>query len=152
LGILEKFLCVKEFFKNETLSSGSIPFYKISTFGKIANSFILEEIFEKYKDKYPYPKKGEILISASGTIGRTVVFDGEKSYFQDSNIVWISNLQDKVLNRFLKYVYLKTNWISTDGGIISRLYNEDLRSIQFKLPPSPNKTNCLSLRNLGRNY
>ena len=27
-------------------------------------------------------KKGDILISAAGTIGRTVVFDGEPSYFQ----------------------------------------------------------------------
>jgi type I restriction enzyme S subunit len=135
LGDIGKVSMCKRIFKHETLSSGAVPFYKISTFGKIADSFISEDLFEKYRNKYPYPKKGEILISASGTIGRTVIFDGAKSYFQDSNIVWISNSQAKITNKFLGYVYLKTRWISTDGGIISRLYNEDLRSIRFSLPP-----------------
>lgn len=135
LGDIGKVSMCKRIFKHETLPSGDVPFYKISTFGKVADSFIAEEIFEKYKSKYPYPSKGEVLISASGTIGRTVVFDGEKSYFQDSNIVWISNPQNKVLNKFLKFIYLTTKWKSTDGGIISRLYNEDLRSIKFDLPP-----------------
>ena len=134
LGDIGKVSMCKRIFKHETFSSGSVPFYKISTFGKAADAFISEEIFEKYKNKYPYPNKGEVLISASGTIGRTVVFDGEKSYFQDSNIVWISNPQDKVLNKFLKFIYLTTKWKSTDGGIISRLYNEDLRSIRINLP------------------
>jgi type I restriction enzyme S subunit len=135
LGDIGKVSMCKRIFKDETLSSGSVPFYKISTFGKAADSFISKDLFEKYKNSYPYPKKGEILISASGTIGRTVVFDGEKAYFQDSNIVWVSNVENKVSNKFLRYVYQRTKWISTDGGIISRLYNEDLKSIQFKLPP-----------------
>lgn len=137
LGDIGKVSMCKRIFKYETFPHGPIPFYKISTFGKIADSFISNEIFEKYTKKYPYPKKGEILISASGTIGRTVIFDGEKSYFQDSNIVWISNPEDKVLNDFLKYVYPKTQWKSTDGGIISRLYNENIRSIKISLPPLP---------------
>lgn len=145
IGDIGKVSMCKRIFKHETLPSGPVPFYKISTFGKVADSFISEEIFEKYKNKYPYPKKGEVLISASGTIGRIVVFDGEKSYFQDSNIVWISNSQDKVSNKFLRYVYLRTKWISTDGGIISRLYNENLRSIQFKLPPLSEQKRIVSV-------
>jgi type I restriction enzyme S subunit len=145
LGDIGKVSMCKRIFKHETLPSGPVPFYKISTFGKIADSFISEDLFEKYKNKYSYPKKSEILISASGTIGRTVVFDGGKSYFQDSNIVWIANPQDKVLNKFLGYVYLRTKWISTDGGIISRLYNENLRSIQFNLPPLPEQKRIVSV-------
>lgn len=145
LGDIGKVSMCKRIFNNETLPEGDIPFYKISTFGKIADSFILNETYERYSKKYPYPKKGEILISASGTIGRTVVFDGEKSYFQDSNIVWISNPQDKVLNNFLKYVYSKTKWKSTDGGIISRLYNEDLRSIKFLLPSLSEQNRIVSV-------
>ena len=145
LGDIGKVSMCKRVFKHETFSQGPIPFYKISTFGKIADSFISEDLFEKYKNNYPYPKKGEVLISASGTIGRLVVFNGEKSYFQDSNIVWISNSQNKVLNKFLEYVYTKTRWISTDGGIISRLYNNDLRSIKFILPPLPEQHRIVSI-------
>ena len=142
LGDIGKVSMCKRIFKNETLSIGEIPFYKISTFGKKADAFISEKVFEEYKRKYPYPKKGEILISASGTIGRVVVFDGEKSYFQDSNIVWISHSQNKVLNKYLEQLYSITKWTSTDGGIISRLYNEDLRSIKFLLPSLPEQ-NCI---------
>ncbi len=75
LGDIGKVSMCKRVFKNETLEHGSIPFYKISTFGKTADAFISNELFEDYKRRYPYPKKGEILISASGTIGRTVVFN-----------------------------------------------------------------------------
>ncbi len=135
LGDIGKVSMCRRVFKKETFLSGPIPFYKISTFGGKADAFISKDIFENYKNKYPYPKKGDILISASGTIGRTVVFNGEKAYFQDSNIVWISNPEDKVLNIFLKYVYKKTKWVSTDGGVISRLYNSNLRSINLLLPP-----------------
>jgi type I restriction enzyme S subunit len=145
LGDIGRVSMCKRIFKKETLSRGSIPFYKISTFGNVADAFISNEIFEEYKKRYPYPKKGEILISASGTIGRIVVFDGEKAYFQDSNIVWISNPEDKVLNDFLKYIYKKTKWKSTDGGIISRLYNDDLRSIKFLLPPLPEQNRIVSI-------
>jgi len=145
LGDIGKVSMCKRIFKDETLSSGQIPFYKISTFGKTADAFISEEIFENYKNKYPYPKKGEILISASGTIGRIVVFNGEKSYFQDSNIIWVSNSENKVLNSFLEKVYSVTKWKSTDGGIISRLYNDDLRSIRFLLPPLPEQNRIVSV-------
>ena len=60
----------KRILKEQTLSQGDIPFYKIGTFGKKANSFISKELFREYREKYNYPKKGEILISASGTIGK----------------------------------------------------------------------------------
>ncbi len=134
LGDIGRVSMCKRVFKEETSPCGPIPFYKISTFGSKPDAYISEELYTKYKNKYPYPNKGDILISASGTIGRTVVFDGEKAYFQDSNIVWISNPEDKVLNKFLEYVYKKTKWISTDGGVVSRLYNGNLRSIKLLLP------------------
>ncbi|HEL0817616.1 TPA: restriction endonuclease subunit S, partial [Streptococcus equi subsp. zooepidemicus] len=94
LGEIGEIQMCKRILKNQTSSKGDIPFYKIGTFGKIADSFISRELFDEYKKKYSYPKKGEILISASGTIGRTVIFDGENAYFQDSNIVWVSHNEE----------------------------------------------------------
>lgn len=89
LGEIGSVAMCKRIFKRETGSSGDIPFFKIGTFGKEPDSYISNELFEEYKSKYPYPETGDLLISAAGTIGRVVEFNGEPSYFQDSNIVWL---------------------------------------------------------------
>ena len=126
----------KRIFKEETTSNPKhgIPFYKIGTFGKNPDSYISKEIYEEYKTKYSFPKIGEILISASGTIGRLVVYDGKPAFFQDSNIVWISNDENKVLNNLLYYIYTSLNWQTSDGGIIQRLYNADLKNMNICYP------------------
>ena len=135
LGEIGEIQMCKRILKNQTSSKGDIPFYKIGTFGKIADSFISQELFNEYKKKYSYPKKGEILISASGTIGRTVIFDGEDAYFQDSNIVWVSHNEEIVINKYLYYLYQVINWNPSTGGTINRLYNYNLKNIKAILPP-----------------
>ncbi len=118
----------KRILKEQTTESGDVPFYKIGTFGKEPDAFIPRSLYEQYRSAYPYPKKGTILISAAGTIGRTVVFDGTDAYFQDSNIVWIDNKEDKVKNSYLEHYFKVISWKSENGGTISRLYNDNLRS------------------------
>ena len=126
LGDIGKVSMCKRIMKNETANVGDIPFYKIGTFGKDPDAFISKDLFEKYKGLYSFPNKGDILISAAGTIGRTVVFDGEPAYFQDSNIVWIANNETKVLNEFLYYWYQTNPWKVSSGGTIARLYNDNI--------------------------
>mgnify|MGYP001012478208 CR=1 FL=1 len=135
LGEIGEIQMCKRILKKQTSSKGDIPFYKIGTFGKIADSFISRELYNEYKKKYSYPKKGEILISASGTIGRTVIFDGEDAYFQDSNIVWVSHNEEIVINKYLYYLYQVINWNPSTGGTINRLYNYNLKNIKVILPP-----------------
>ena len=65
-----------------------------------------------------------------------MVFDGEDSYYQDSNIVWIDNKEDKVLNSFLYYCYKVMKFHTENGGIVVRLYNENLRNTTFLAPES----------------
>lgn len=134
LGDIGRVSMCKRIFKNQTSSAGEIPFYKIGTFGKAADSYIGRDLFEEYRAKYPFPSKGDILISASGTIGRTVIYDGSDSYFQDSNIVWIANDESVVLNRFLMYVYSVLEW-KTEGGTIKRLYGTTLANTVIPVPP-----------------
>ncbi len=124
----------KRILKSQTNAESGIPFFKIGTFGGKANAYISKELFEKYKEEYSYPKKGDILISAAGTIGRTVVFDGEPAYFQDSNIVWIANSEEMVLNSYLLYLYQMKPWRVSEGGTIQRLYNDDLASAIVFVP------------------
>ncbi len=125
----------KRIMKSETKSQGDVPFYKIGTFGGIADAFISNKLFEEYKSKYSYPNKGDLLISCSGTIGKIVVFDGEPAYFQDSNIVWVKNDENLVLNRYLYYVYQTNPFIVSTGGTIARLYNEGIEKVKISIPP-----------------
>lgn len=137
LGDIGKICMCKRIMKHETNQEQGIPFYKIGTFGGKADSYITQELYEEYKAKYPHPRKGEILISAAGTIGKTIIYDGKPAYFQDSNIVWIDNNEKLALNIFIYYYCQNIDWMvnSTSGGTIQRLYNDDLRAIQIPLPP-----------------
>ena len=135
----------KRILKNQTASAGDIPFYKIGTFGKKPDAYISNELFQEYKQKYSYPKKGDILISASGTIGRTVIFDGENSYFQDSNIVWIDNDETLVLNKYLYHFYKIAKWGIVEGGTIQRLYNDNLKKVKISIPPLKEQQRIVSI-------
>lgn len=136
LGEIGEPCMCKRILKEQTSPTGDIPFYKIGTFGGIPDAYISRELFEQYKEQYNYPKKGTLLLSAAGTIGRVVVFDGKDSYFQDSNIVWIDNDETKVTNDFLFYCYSRMQWKTEEGGIVSRLYNANLKSTSFIAPKS----------------
>ncbi len=142
LGYVGKVRMCKRVMKNQTSTSGDIPFFKIGTFGKEPNAFIPRELFEEYKAKYSYPRVGEVLISASGTIGRSVIFNGEEAYFQDSNIVWLENDESKVLNKYLFYFYQIAKWHVSDGGVIKRLYNDNIKKtvIAVPYPDDPEKS------------
>ena len=136
LGEIGKVKMCKRIFKDQTnKDSNGIPFYKIGTFGGIPNAFISKELYNEYKNKYPYPKKGDVLISAAGTIGRLVAFDGTPSYFQDSNIIWIENDENIALNKYLYPLYSNVKWKTTEGGIVSRLYNAVVESLELPIPP-----------------
>lgn len=124
----------KRIYKNQTNEKGEIPFYKIGTFGKKADSFISNKLFNEYKKKYPYPKVGDILISASGTIGNTIVYKGEDAYFQDSNIVWLNINHNIILNSFLYSFYQIVHWRGIEGSTIKRLYNSNILSTSINYP------------------
>ncbi|EFP2887430.1 restriction endonuclease subunit S [Listeria monocytogenes] len=133
LGDLGSVVMNRRVFKEETSYKGEIPFYKIGTFGGVADSYITRERFEDYKLKYPYPEKGDVLISASGSIGRAVEYNGEEAYYQDSNIVWLKH--DKQLNNlFLKQFYSIVKWSGIEGTTIKRLYNKNILQTEIKVP------------------
>ncbi len=133
IGELGSVAMNKRIFKEETSEVGEIPFYKIGTFGSEPDSFITREKFEEYKSKYSYPEIGDILISASGSIGRTVEYKGEEAYFQDSNIVWLKH-DERLNNSFLKQFYSIVKWEGIEGTTIKRLYNKNILETPISLP------------------
>ena len=133
LGDIGKVKMCKRIFSSQTTENGDIPFFKIGTFGKKADAFISHELYNDFKEKYSFPNVGDILMSASGTIGRTVIYSGEPSYFQDSNIVWLDNDGTFTTNDFLAYIYQIVKYQS-EGGTIQRLYNSIITSTIYYNP------------------
>ena len=133
LGDIGSVAMNKRVFKHQTSDNGEIPFFKIGTFGGKADTFISRKLFEEYKRKYPYPNKGDILLSASGSIGKIVVYTGEDEYFQDSNIVWFKH-DGKINNQFLKQFYTIVKWDGLEGSTIKRLYNKNILNTNILLP------------------
>ena len=135
----------KRILKSQTSSYGDVPFFKIGTFGGNADAYISQALFNEYKAKYSYPQKGDVLISAAGTIGRTIVFDGTPSYFQDSNIVWLKHDESIVLNSYLRYCYALNPWVVSTGGTIARLYNDNILEATIPVPSLANQQRIVSI-------
>ena len=145
LGDVGSICMCKRILKSQTNTASGVPFYKIGTFGKEADAYISQETFDEYRSRYNFPKKGDVLISAAGTIGRTVVYDGKPAYFQDSNIVWIDNDESIVLNSYLRYCYELKPWKASEGGTIPRLYNDNIAKAVIAIPSIEKQKRIVSI-------
>ena len=135
LGDIGSLAMCKRIFQEETSEKGDVPFYKIGTFGQQADAYITKGKYEQFKQMYRFPQKGDVLISAAGTIGRTVIYNGEPAYFQDSNIVWLAHNGKYITNNFLFYIYQRTDW-NTEDTTIARLYNNNFNNTCIHFPSS----------------
>ena len=118
----------------QTNTEGGVPFYKIGTIGGKADAYISKDLFDEYKRKYSYPNKGEVMITCAGTVGKCVIYNGEDSYYQDSNIVWIDNPNEIISNDFLYHLLSNINWSYLNSTTIVRIYNDDLRNLKLCCP------------------
>lgn len=132
LGELGTIQTCKRIFKDQTSELGEIPFYKNGTIGLKADAFISREIFEEYKRLYPYPEKGDILISAVGSVGRTAEYTGEDAYFQDSNVVWLKT-DNSIDKKYLKVFYQVIRWL-IEGSTVKHLYNDNILKSEIISP------------------
>lgn len=143
LGEIGTLAMCKRIFQEETSEKGDVPFYKIGTFGQEADTYISKGKYGQFKRMYRFPNKGDILISAAGTIGRTVVYDGSPAYFQDSNIVWLAHNENHILNTFLFYVYQRIVW-NTENTTIARLYNNNFNNTTIISPKSQKEQSAIA--------
>ena len=118
----------------QTNTEGGVPFYKIGTIGGKADAYISKDLFDEYKMKYSFPHKGEVMIICAGTVGKCIIYNGEDSYYQDSNIVWIDNPDKIILNDFLYHLLSRINWSRLNSTTIVRIYNDDLRNLKLYCP------------------
>jgi len=138
----------KRIFAEETNDTEGVPFFKIGTLGRKPDAFISKKLFDEYKSKYNFPRKGEILITCSGTVGKCLTYDGNDAYYQDSNIVWIDNPTLEISNQLLHNMLLKINWGRLNSTTITRIYGSDLRNLSIIFPANQSEqqkvADCLS--------
>ena len=133
LGKIGEVAMCKRILKEQTSDKGDVPFFKFSTFGRTPDAYITYQLFEEFKKTYRFPHKGAVLISAAGTVGKIVRYNGEDAYYQDSNIVWLEH-NDKVTDDFLYQFYQQVSWKGLEGSTIKRLYNKNLLETSISLP------------------
>jgi type I restriction enzyme S subunit len=133
----------KRIFKDEYVEVG-IPFYRTKEIKELANGleittelFITEYRYNEIKSGFGVPKKGDILLTAIGTIGEIWVVDGKNDfYFKDGNVLWLKNF-NSVNTQFLKYVllsFVESLKKMSHGSAYSALPIQRLNAHQIFLP------------------
>ncbi|MGN0920200.1 MAG: restriction endonuclease subunit S [Cellvibrio sp.] len=140
LGDVADVKMCKRILSHQTVKCGGIPFFKIGTFGGEPDAYIPGSLYQDYRAKFSFPEAGDVLISAAGTLGKKVIYNGSNAYFQDSNIVWLSLDKKKVKNEYLYQYYNVIKWASSEGSTISRLYNGIIKSSFVALPTIEEQT------------
>ena len=99
LGEVSEVTSSKRILAEEYVPSGT-PFYRTKEIVELSRGkdislelFIAQERFDSIKARFGAPAKGELLISAVGTIGISwVIADDRDFYFKDGNLLWIRNI------------------------------------------------------------
>ena len=97
LGALEEVGSSKRIFEKEYVAEG-VPFYRTKEIVELSKGnrittelFITRERYDEIRDEYGMPQKGDLLISAVGTIGVIWIVDGQNDfYFKDGNLLRVA--------------------------------------------------------------
>ena len=110
LGSLAEVGSSKRIFEKEYVSEG-IPFYRTKEIVELSKGnrittelFITKERYDEIRSEYGVPQKGDLLISAVGTIGVIWIVDGKNDfYFKDGNLLRVSATK-KFVPEYLKHL------------------------------------------------
>ena len=145
LGEICQIQSSKRVHKNDYVEKG-VPFYRTTEIKELSEGktisnclFISDTQYSLIKEKYGVPHKGDILISAVGTIGITYVIPNEDHfYFKDGNLIWIgksNSVNSDYLCMMLGHMVRTSNAISTSGSAYNALTIEKLTELEILLPP-----------------
>ncbi|HMQ70107.1 MAG TPA: N-6 DNA methylase [Ignavibacteria bacterium] len=145
LGEVCEITSSKRIFQNEYVNSG-IPFYRTKEIVELNKGdeislelFISEERYNDIESKFDIPKKGDLLVSAVGTIGIVwVIPDNRKFYFKDGNLIWIKNLKE--IEPFYLKILLENAFSFrmaelTNGAAYNALTIIKLKQLEIPNPP-----------------
>lgn len=145
LGKISDITSSKRIFQEEYVSEG-IPFYRTKEIVELSKGldislelFISRERYNEIKEKFDVPKKGEVLLSAVGTIGISwVINDDREFYFKDGNLIWIKNINNALpdyIKMALDHTFINELSRMTVGAAYSALTIIKLKEMKIPLPP-----------------
>ena len=110
LGTLAEVGSSKRIFEKEYVSEG-VPFYRTKEIVELSKGnrittelFITRDRYDKIRDEYGVPQKGDLLISAVGTIGVIWIVDGKNDfYFKDGNLLRVASTE-KFAPTYIKHL------------------------------------------------
>ena len=135
----------KRIYASEYVEKG-VPFYRRKEIIELGHNkkpsvelFITEDKYEEVKEKYGVPKKGDILVTAVGTIGETwIVNSNTPFYYKDGNLLLV-RLKKYMSEIFFKYSLdiliddFKRKIVS--GSSYSALTIEKFKTMKVVYPP-----------------
>ena len=147
LGEIFEIKSAKRVHKKDWRNNG-VPFYrareivKLSQDGFVNNGlFISREMYENYKAITGVPKKGDIIVSAVGTLGKCyLVKEKDEFYFKDASVLWFEKKENGANSYYIMYA-LNSDYITKQimrgsrGATVGTLTISRAKSIQITLPP-----------------
>lgn len=108
LGEIAELTSSKRIHAEDYVDNG-VPFYRGKEISELREHepvseilYITEEKYIEITKLYGSPSKGDLLITAVGTLGNTWVVDKLPFYFKDGNLIWFKNI--KCDSKFLDYM------------------------------------------------
>ncbi|MBC3872025.1 restriction endonuclease subunit S [Undibacterium flavidum] len=147
------FFSSKRIFERDYVSSG-IPFYRGKEISLLIDGeklveeyFISEEKYESIKRQFGVPQKGEVLITAVGTLGNVFLISSTNPfYFKDGNLIWLRNIKEIDLDYFVAQI--RNNRKSIISGAIGSsqkaLTMVVLKETQFVTPSDINEQTAIA--------
>ena len=110
LGTLAEVGSSKRIFEKEYVSEG-VPFYRTKEIVELSKGnrittelFITRDRYDEIRSEYGVPQKGDLLISAVGTIGVIWIVDGKNDfYFKDGNLLRVA-ATEKFAPTYIKHL------------------------------------------------
>ena len=148
LGAIADVTSSKRILAEEYVPVG-IPFYRTKEIVELSSGrdisseyFISSDRFSAIRASFGAPHRGDILVSAVGTIGTSwVVSDDRDFYFKDGNLLWVKNFLGADPN-YIKYCMDSVFTQGVDNIAFGAAYKAltILRLKEFKIPLPPLET------------
>lgn len=135
----------KRIYASEYVEKG-VPFYRSKEIIELGHNkkpsvelFITEDKYEEVKEKYGVPKKGDILITAVGTIGETwIVNSNTPFYYKDGNLLLIrlkKHMSEIFFKHSLDILINDFKRKNVSGSSYSALTIEKFKTMKVVYPP-----------------
>ena len=114
----------KRILKSEWKTDGNIPFIRVRDMVQLANGeplsneFFVSEEFYNSRPKEEQVQAGDIIVSATSTIGKTyIIKQGERFYFKDADVL-LFRKKLSINETFFTYgLTMPTVWSQIEGGL-----------------------------------